>query len=229
MKAFCSGTAIVAVLIAAGCSSGGSVAPPPLPPVPSAPPVPPGPSALTLTAANLAFVASGAAAAQTFTASETGYNGAFTETDTCVGLATVSPGSATGPSAIFTVTPSANGNCTVTVHDANAQTSGVGVAIAIPAPLNPPVPVPNALAFNAPGGANAQTTIVTETGYNGALNETDTCSGIATVNASGSTGPSVSYTLTPTAAGACTVTVTDASNVSAAVDVVVSTSGVIIQ
>jgi len=223
MKAVRTGIAAVAALVAAGCGASNPGSAPLTPIFPVA-------AALHLTAANLTFVAAGAAHAQTFDATETGYAGAFVESDTCAGLATVTPSSASGPSATFAVTPSANGSCTVTIHDANAQSTAVGVAIAIPPPpANPPVAAPNALSFVAVGGGNAQTATVTEAGYNGTLTQNNTCAGIATVNASGANGPSVTYTITPTASGACSVTVTDALNASDTVNVVVSTSGVIIQ
>jgi len=189
-------------------------------------PAPAPPPSLGVSTGTLNFVAG---AGQSFTATENGYLGLLNETDTCAGIATVTPASGNGPSVVFTVTPSANGNCVVTVHDTAAHTAGVNVGILIPPPANPPVPAPNALSFNATGAANKLTSTVTETGYNGTLTESDTCAGIATVAASGATGPSVTYTITPTASGTCGVSVKDASNVSAGIAVVVSTSGVIIQ
>ena len=50
------------------------------------------------------------AAAQTIAVSETGYSGTFTQTATCTSIATVTPASAAGPQASFTVTPSAGGS-----------------------------------------------------------------------------------------------------------------------
>ena len=64
-----------------------------------------------------------------FTASESGYSGAFTATNTCSGIATVTPSSASGPSAAFTVTPTANGTCTVTINDASNNSTSVNVTI----------------------------------------------------------------------------------------------------
>jgi hypothetical protein len=86
---------------------------------------------LVLAPKSLAFSASGANAAQTVSVSETGYAGAFTETDTCSGIASVSPADGSGPSATYTVTPLAAGTCTITIHDTNGQKSAVAVGITI--------------------------------------------------------------------------------------------------
>jgi len=89
---------------------------------------------LALSPSSLAFTASGASYAQTFAASEPGYTGAFTETDTCnpgTAIATVSAASGPGPTANFTVTPQSAGSCTITVHDTNGQTSTVTVGVTI--------------------------------------------------------------------------------------------------
>jgi len=104
-------------------------------PSPSPSPTPtPTPAPLALSPAALSFTASGASYAQTFAASESGYTGAFTETDTCnpgTAIATVSAASGPGPTANFTVTPQSAGSCTITVHDTNGQTSTVTVGVTI--------------------------------------------------------------------------------------------------
>jgi len=108
---------------------GGSVSTPPPSPSPS-----PTPAPLAVSPAGLSFTASGASYAQTFAASEPGYTGAFTETDTCnpgTAIATVSAASGPGPTANFTVTPQSAGSCTITVHDTNGQTSTVTVGVTI--------------------------------------------------------------------------------------------------
>jgi hypothetical protein len=80
--------------------------------------------AIVLSPSSLAFVAAGSANAQTFAASETGYSGAFTESDTCPSIATIAQTSAT-----FTVTPVAAGSCIVTVADSHQQKSTVTISV----------------------------------------------------------------------------------------------------
>jgi hypothetical protein len=67
------------------------------------------------------------------TVTEPGYQGPITEADNCGSLATVSPGSRTGPSGTFTVTPKpgvAGGTCTVTFSDSgNIHTANVHVGL----------------------------------------------------------------------------------------------------
>jgi len=94
--------------------------------VPTTPPTP-APSALTSNVSSVAFTVVGQNA--NFTVSENGYSGALTATSTCAGIATVSPASGTGPSALFTVTSVAAGTCMVTVKDANNQAAAVGVTV----------------------------------------------------------------------------------------------------
>lgn len=60
----------------------------------------------------------------TISVSESGYTSTFTHTDDCAGKATISPASASGPNATFTVTPgSTGGTCTVTFYDAAQHTA----------------------------------------------------------------------------------------------------------
>jgi hypothetical protein len=95
-------------------------------PTPSATPKPA--SAIAASPSMLAFTNLGTPAAQTLAASESGYAGAFSETDTCAGLATVAPASVpTGKP--FTVTPVAVGTCTITVHGATGVSLGVTVNV----------------------------------------------------------------------------------------------------
>ena len=102
-------------------------------PTPTSGPVPtPTPNPLTVTPTSLAFIATGAANAQNFTASETAYSGAFTMSTTCTAaIATVTPSSGTGPSSMFTVTPQGAGSCTVTIHDTNGQNATVTIGVTL--------------------------------------------------------------------------------------------------
>jgi hypothetical protein len=179
---------------------------------------------------SLIFSAVGSANAKTFLAFENLYTGALTESDTCnpsAGtIASISPVSGTAP-VTFTVTPRALGSCTVTVSDMTSQTAAVSVKVVSAVVLSP-----TSLNFLATGSGFAQTFSASETGYNGTLTQTNTCnpsSGtIATVSPVSGAAP-VTFTVTPQAAGTCTITVSDTNGQSAALTVTVTTtSGVII-
>jgi hypothetical protein len=75
------------------------------------------PAALTVAPTALAFDATGSANAQTFVATDANYSGPLTETDTCANVATVTPTTATGPGATFTVSPVGAGSCAITITD----------------------------------------------------------------------------------------------------------------
>lgn len=111
-------------LVACGGGSGGGYTPHQAPVTP-----------LSISAASISIVATGSTGAQSFTASESGYSGAFTQTNTCSpaggSIAAVSPASAGGPSATFTVTGVTGGSCTVTIHDTNGQSAAVNVTITL--------------------------------------------------------------------------------------------------
>jgi hypothetical protein len=69
----------------------------------------------------------------TITVSENGYTGTFNELDDCGAIATITPSSANGPSAMFTVTSkqTSGGTCTVTFSDAQHNTASVHVGITV--------------------------------------------------------------------------------------------------
>lgn len=93
-------------------------------PAPTATPTaaPPTPAPLSLSTASVSLTAAGQSA--TFSVSESGYGGALTAangTPSCSGIATFSPAGASGPSATFTVTAVAAGQCTIVVSDTHGQ------------------------------------------------------------------------------------------------------------
>lgn len=100
-------------------------------PSPTPSPVPtPGP--VVLTPSNLAFTAVGAANAQSTTASETNYTGAFAastaaagQSNSCSGIATISPASGTN----FSVTPVAAGHCTFTLTGGGTQSATLTIDV----------------------------------------------------------------------------------------------------
>jgi hypothetical protein len=90
-------------------------------------PAPTPPGALAVKPTSLTFIGTGAALATTFSASETGYTGAFTESDTCSGIASVAAGAAGS----YTITPSGAGTCSVTITDSYAQKAAVAVSVTV--------------------------------------------------------------------------------------------------
>ncbi len=71
----------------------------------------------------------GAANAQTLLVQETGYNGNFTESDTCAGIATLAPSGGPGPSLSETVTGVAAGQCIATFSDSFSQTKHASISV----------------------------------------------------------------------------------------------------
>jgi hypothetical protein len=88
---------------------------------------------------------------------------------------------------------------------------------------------PTAVAVNGLGAANAQPLTVSESAYTGAITESDTCAGIATVSPGSGVGPSLSETVTGVAAGNCVATFKDINGETASSTIQVTTSGVVIQ
>jgi len=84
---------------------------------------------------------------------------------------------------------------------------------------------PSALTLNGTGAAATQSVGVLEIGYIGALSESDTCTGVATVAPSSGSGPSATFMVTPSAAGTCSATFTDSKSQHVAVAITVTTTG----
>jgi hypothetical protein len=96
-------------------------------PTPTATPSPtptPVPATIVPAPASLAFTGLGAPNAQSFSVTESGYAGTFSEGDSCTGIATIVTASPT-----FTVTPVAVGTCAITVLD--IQQHHVAVAVTV--------------------------------------------------------------------------------------------------
>jgi large repetitive protein len=164
--------------------------------------------------------------AKTLTAVEAGYTGNWTVTNTCAGIATVSPATLTSPAKTITVTAVKNGNCSVTIADSNGTKSvAATVAVAIPAL----VVNPNNLSFDATGVAYNQTFTVSETGSTGAFTQTNTCgtggSAFVTVT-SGFAAPSALVTVSPLNAGTCTITMHDSNGQTSNVAITVTTTSI---
>lgn len=87
---------------------------------------------VVLSAASLAFTATGSPSTQSFTASESGYSGNFTastaaagQSSSCNSVATIAATNATS----FSVTPLAAGQCTFTIAGFGLQTATLTVGV----------------------------------------------------------------------------------------------------
>jgi hypothetical protein len=99
-------------------------------PVPTATPTAAPTSPLSLSQASLAFAAPGQSA--TVTASEAGYSGPITAgAGTCGTTISVTPASAVGAPAQFTVTAQGSGSCTITFTDRFGQTATLSVGVTV--------------------------------------------------------------------------------------------------
>jgi hypothetical protein len=136
--------------------------------------------------------------------------------------------SATPPSPV----PSASASAS-----ASPSTSPSPSTSASPSPT--PTSAPNALQANpttvaipAPGVADTKTVVVTESGYNGTLSQSNSCGGstpIATFSATSAQGPSWNLIVTGVAAGTCVATISDSNAQSVTVSITVTASGFSIQ
>jgi hypothetical protein len=165
------------------------------------------PGNVVVTPTSLAFSAVGSGAAKPATVAQSGFTGSFGESDNCTNIATVVASTNAGGQADYTVTPVGSGTCTATFSGANKETAPLAISVT-PPPLGDVVVTPDTLSFTSVGPDNAQTANVTQSHYDGAFTETDTCSGIAVIAAGKSTGGSTDYTVTAVAKGNCSATFT---------------------
>jgi hypothetical protein len=113
-----------------------SVAGSPPSPSPSPSPAPTPPGVLSVNPTTVQLVGTGNSNAANVLVQETGYGGAFTESDTCTGVATITSNSAAGPASTFSVTGIAAGACTATFSDTFGQRVTIPVGVNV---LNVPV------------------------------------------------------------------------------------------
>jgi hypothetical protein len=126
---FCVSVACVVAGVS-GCGGGGSS---PTPTPRTSPTTGPTqtPDTLVLSPSAISINGAGATYAQTLTVSETAYTGDFSETDTCAGIATISPAGGVGPSLQETLTGVASGSCAVTFLDGHGQKTTANVVVTI--------------------------------------------------------------------------------------------------
>jgi hypothetical protein len=170
----------------------------------------------------LAFTALGSGAAQDASVSQAGYDGSFSESDTCAGKATFVRTSESAGNATYSVTPVAAGSCTATFTGGNAQTGSLSISIA---PYGHVVVAPSAVTFTATGSGAAQTVDVSQSNYAGAFAESDTCGSIATVAAESNEDGKASYRVTPLGRGNCTATFTGGGKASSPLSIAVAPFG----
>ena len=97
-----------------------------------------------------------------------------------------------------------------------------------PSPTPTPTPPPPGVLSVSPatvqltGTGLSNAVLVQETGYSGTFSESDTCSGIATLTSSGTTGPVAAFAVTANSVGACSATFSDAQGKQITIPVVVS-------
>jgi hypothetical protein len=148
------------------------------------------------------------------------------------------------PTPIPTVAPSTSPSASPTP---TPSTSPSGSPTASPTPTATPTPTPtptatatatvapNVLQANptnveipAPGVADAQTVVVTESGYNGTLSQTNSCGGgtpIASFSAANASGPTWNLVVTGLSAGTCVATVSDTNAQTVTLSISVTSSG----
>ncbi len=168
---------------------------------------------------SLQFDATGSDAAQKVGISQSGFTGAFEESDTCKGIATIDAISNKNGHAKYRVTPVAMGTCTATFHGGHKQTAPLSIAVAPPGKV---VVTPSSLSFDTVGSGAAKPVTVSQTGYAGSFGESDNCNNIATVIASTNAGGHAEYTVTPLASGTCSATFSGANKETAPVSISVT-------
>ncbi|HEX3463459.1 MAG TPA: hypothetical protein VHS78_05350 [Candidatus Elarobacter sp.] len=196
------GAFVLAVSLAAcggGSSGGGGFV---------GPPNPPGPGSISISPSSLSFSGPGAAS-QTFTVSSTLGNVAAPQFDTfgCGPVVQISPSSSTLP-ATYTVTPLANGTCSLVANLGHASAS-IGITVGGSAP-----------SFNAStstvtlyvGGTAGNVLVGASSGAFTA--DTTACAGIASVTPNAFAGSSTynqSFSIAPVSAGSCQLTLVNGS------------------
>lgn len=170
---------------------------------------------LGLSTGSLLFT-SPSASMQPFTATENFYTGQFNLSG-CSGTVTVAPTVGNGPSQTFNVTPEAAGVCTLMVTDDHGGSRNVNITVYGVLQANP-----QSLTFTDIG---SKTFVASEANYPGLIGQTG-CAGVATVSPGSGSSP-VTFTVTPVAAGTCTITVTDDHGGSVPVSITVGPFGAV--
>lgn len=211
---------LLAGLALSGCADASNVpdSPRQLSPIPL--------DAIVLTPASLSFTGPGTNP-QTFAASEDGFGGPFTLTDTCRSpagtVAGYSPTSGHGPLLAVTVVPLAHGACSIVVDDgvrSAAEDVNVGTGLTV---------APSSIVFSSPSDS-AQSAVISQPGYTGTFALSDTCSraspATATYTPTSGTGPALTVVISPGAVGECVITATDQAARSVSITVSVASTSI---
>ncbi len=98
--------------------------------VPAASPSSAPPSVLTVSPNPINVTGTGPSSTTSISVQQTGYSGAFTESDTCSGIATISPpSSSNGPTATYTAVGVAAGTCSASFTDTLGQKASTSVVV----------------------------------------------------------------------------------------------------
>ncbi len=178
----------------------------------------------TITPSSPLAVSVGAQTPSSFTATQSGYSGAFTVTG-CGGFiqppsvgATSSSGSAT-----IQVTGTAGGTCALTVTGGGGQSAPVSVSVT--APIQPVKA--SVTSVTVPGAGVAATFTVSQSGYSGAFTTSGCSSPVATATAGTTASNSASITVTGSSAGGtCNLVVTGGQGQSLSIPVSVAVTSV---
>ena len=112
----------------AGCGAGAPGGPPII--VPTASPSSAPTSVLSVSPNPINVTGTGPTSATIVAVQEPGYSGAFTESDTCSGIATITPPSnSNGPSSTFTAEGVAAGTCSASFSDTLGQKASASVVV----------------------------------------------------------------------------------------------------
>ena len=181
------------------------------------------PGAIVASPAPLNFKATGPGHAVDVTVTQAKYHGSFTERNTCAGIANVAASSNGQGKAIYSVTPIGGGICDATFTGGNAHTFVLGITVELAGPVTVS---PSSLHFTSTGSGSAQNVTVSQTGYSGPFEETDSCTGIATVVPANATGGT--FRVTPLANGDCTALFTGGNAQSATLTIGVLEPGSVV-
>jgi hypothetical protein len=158
---------------------------------------------ILLSPASLQFTAIGSSYAQSVRIAQGSYGGTFSERDDCAKIATLAAGSNGGGEATYAVTPVGAGSCKATFTGGEGKSASLPISVA---PVGGVVLKPSSLSFDATGSTNSKRVSVTQSNYTGSFAESDDCTKIATLVATGNGSGSASYTVTPVGAGSCKAT-----------------------
>jgi hypothetical protein len=139
------------------------------------------------------------------------------------GHTSLSSSSISSPS-VSSVTLSYDGGAIQSATITASATGATSRSATFTVTLNPITVNPNTLTFNATGVSYAQTFAASEAGYSGTFTSSNCVDGSSNTDATVSTTDNVNFSVTPTQAGTCTITVQDTNGQSAQVPTTVTTT-----